>query len=154
MMATVDAANLTAREAPAEPSPSGADLARAWFEHSPFIRLLELRLESIGTDDAVVEMPFRAELATAGDLVHGGAIGSLIDTAAALAAWSGHDPSDGARWGTIGMSVSFLAAGRAQALRARSRVSRRGKSICHCRVEVTDDDGSPVAEGLVAYRLG
>jgi uncharacterized protein (TIGR00369 family) len=146
-------AELAAREAPAEPS-CGAELARAWFEHSPFIGLLELRLESIGADAAVVEMPFRAELATAGDVVHGGAIGSLIDTAAALAAWSGHDPNDGARWGTIGVSVSFLAAGRGAALRADARVSRRGKSICHCRVEVTGDDDRPVAEGLVAYRLG
>lgn len=145
-MTTVDTA--------AKPSPTGADLARAWFEHSPFIRLLELRLESISPDAAVVEMPFRAELATAGDVVHGGAIGALIDTAAALAAWSAHDPANGTRWGTVGLSLSFLAAGRGQALRAHATISRRGKSICHCRVEVTDADGNPVAEGLAAYRLG
>lgn len=145
---------MTTVDAETKPSPSGADLARAWFEHSPFVGLLQLRLESISPDAAVVEMPFRAELATAGDVVHGGAIGALIDTAAALAAWSAHDPANGTRWGTVGLSLSFLAVGRGQALRAHAHISRRGKSICHCRVEVTDTDGNPVAEGLAAYRLG
>jgi uncharacterized protein (TIGR00369 family) len=133
---------------------TGADLARAWFESSPFVRFLELRLEELAADEAVVEMPYREDLATAGDVVHGGAIGSLLDTAAALAAWSGHDPANGTTWGTIGISTSFLAAARGTGLRAHARVSRRGRSVCHCRVDVTDDDGRPVAEALVTYRLG
>jgi uncharacterized protein (TIGR00369 family) len=133
---------------------TGADLARTWFESSPFVRLLGLRLESLATDEATVVMPYRQELATAIDIVHGGAIGSLLDTAAALAAWSGYDPAHGTTWGTIGMSVSFLATGRARDLRAHARVSRRGRSVCHCRVDVTDPDGRPVAEALVTYRLG
>jgi uncharacterized protein (TIGR00369 family) len=111
-------------------------------------------MASIEPDAAVVEMPFREELATAGDIVHGGAIGSLIDTAAVLAAWSGHDPARGMRWGTVSYSVSFLAPARGRRLRADATVSRRGRSICHCRVEVDDEDGARVAEALVTYRLG
>jgi uncharacterized protein (TIGR00369 family) len=137
-----------------EPGQSGADLARAWFEHSPFVQLLGLRLIGIEPDAATVEMPFRAELATTGDIVHGGAIGSLIDTTAVVAAWSKHDPSLGMRWGTVSYSVSFLAPGRGDTLRARSTVSRRGRTVCHCRVEVAAGDATPVAEALVAYRLG
>ena len=136
------------------PPAGGEELARAWFQSSPFIGLLGLRMKSIEPDRAVVEMPFRAELATAGDIVHGGAIGSLIDTAAALAAWSSHDPSRGSQWGTVGYSVSLLAPGRGQSLLATAEVSRRGRSICHCRVEVSGEEGDPVAEALVAYRLG
>jgi uncharacterized protein (TIGR00369 family) len=135
-------------------SQSGAALARAWFESSPFIGLLGLRLQSLTTDEAVVEMPYRPELATAGDVVHGGAIGALLDSAAALAAWSGHDPANGVTWGTIGLSTSFLASGRGSTLRAHARVSRRGRSVCHCRVDVADADGRAVAEALVTYRLG
>jgi len=133
---------------------SGADIARAWFESSPFIQLLGLRLESIGHDEAVIELPFRPELATAGDIVHGGALGSLLDTAAALAAWSGHDPANGVTWGTIGITTSFMAPARKSAVRAHARVTRRGRSICYCRVEATDGKGRPVAEALVTYRLG
>lgn len=116
--------------------------------------MLELRLESLGPDLAIVELPYRPEIATAGDLVHGGAISTLADTAAALAAWSGHDPANGVKGGTVGMSLSFLAAGRGTALRARASISRRGRSICYCHVAIADADATPVAEALVTYRLG
>jgi uncharacterized protein (TIGR00369 family) len=144
-----------ASEAGSDPaSPSGADLARAWFAASPFVGVLGLRLVSMEPERAVVEMPFRQELTTAGDIVHGGAIGSLIDTAAVMSAWSGHDPARGVRWGTVAYSVSFLAPARTQTVRAEASVSRRGRSVWHCRVEVTGADGATLAEALVAYRLG
>ncbi|MGH3715832.1 MAG: PaaI family thioesterase [Micromonosporaceae bacterium] len=92
-------------------------------------------------------------MATAGDIVHGGAIGSLIDTASAVAAWSNHDPADGVRWGTTSISVSFLAAARGT-LRAEAVVTRRGRTLCFCRVEVLDADDTLIAEALVTYRLG
>lgn len=131
-----------------------ADLGRAWFEHAPFIRQLGMRLLSMDVDQVEVELPYAEELATAGDIVHGGAITSLIDTAAALAAWSGHDISAGTRWGTVGMSVNFLSSGRGQALRARARVTKRGKTICFCGVDVRDEADVQVADALVSYRLG
>ena len=130
-----------------------AELARAWFANSPFISELGLELVALETDLARVEMPFEAKLATAGELVHGGAIGGLIDTTAPLAAWSGHDLAAGTRWGTVGLSISFLAGAEGETLTAEGRVTRRGKSICFCRVEVEAGD-KPVAEGLVSYRLG
>jgi uncharacterized protein (TIGR00369 family) len=133
---------------------SNDDVARAWFEHSPMIGLLGLRIESMAADEAIVELPFQERVVTAGDVIHGGAIMSLIDTAAVMAAWSAHDPSKGVRWGTVGASVSFLSPGRGSDLRAVARISRRGRGVCFCRVEVADADGAPIAEGLVTYRLG
>ena len=156
-MSTPERAPATGEQTPAtgEQTPAtGEQLARAWFEHAPMIGLLGLRLVAIGEDEATVELPFRESLATAGDVVHGGAIMSLIDTAAALAAWSRHDPAEGVRWGTVGVSVSFLSAARGADLSARAQVSRRGRAISFCRVEVLDGDGGRVAEGLVSYRLG
>lgn len=131
-----------------------ADLGRAWFEHSPFIQELGMQLISMDVDRVEVELPYAETLATAGDVVHGGAISSLIDTAAALAAWSGHDVSAGTRWGTVGMSVNFLSSGRGQALRARARVTKRGKTICFCDVDVRDEGDAQVANALISYRLG
>ena len=131
-----------------------ADLGRAWFEHSPFIRQLGMQLVSMEEDEVEVELPFREELATAGDIVHGGAISSLIDTAAALAAWSGKDVSPDARWGTVGITVNFLSSGRGKPLRAKARVTKRGRSVCFCQVDVSDDADTAVATALVTYRLG
>ncbi len=140
--------------AEAASQPTGEQLARAWFEHSPLINALGMRLASIAPEEATVELPYRDELATAGDVVHGGAIMSLLDTAAALAAWSAHDPAKGVRWGTVSVSVSFLASAQGRDLTALARITRRGRSICFCRVDVLDAEQTPIAEALVSYRLG
>lgn len=133
---------------------SGAEFARAWLEHSPFVAHLGIRLVAMGDDEAVLELPFSDALPTAGDVVHGGAISSLIDTAAAAAAWSSHDPANGTKWGTVGMSTSFLSAARATDLRATARVTRRGRSVVFCSIRVEDPAGTPIADALVSYRLG
>ena len=131
----------------------GQDLIRAWFDSSPFIAKLGIRLVELEQDRAVVELPFEPGLATAGDLVHGGAISSLIDCAAAAAAWSAHE-REGSRWGTVAMSVNFMKGARSTSLTATARVSRRARTISFCAIEVADADGAAVAEGLVTYRLG
>jgi acyl-coenzyme A thioesterase PaaI-like protein len=56
--------------------PSRRELIAQFFPHSPLVAHLGMRLESIGTDEAVLVLPFRPELATIGDTVHGGAIAS------------------------------------------------------------------------------
>jgi uncharacterized protein (TIGR00369 family) len=138
---------------PQKPQADAAKLAKSWFENSPFIGEMGLKLLALEPDRVTVEMPFAQKLATAGELVHGGAISGLIDTTAALAAWSGHDLSAGTRWGTVGLTVSFLAGAEGETLTAEGTVTRRGRSMCFCRVEVSAGEKA-VAEGLVTYRLG
>jgi uncharacterized protein (TIGR00369 family) len=99
-------------------------------------------------------MPFSEPLATIGDVVHGGAVTSLIDTAAMAASWSTREVPEKIRGTTVGLSVQFLAAARSRALAAEATVIRRGKSLCYCEVGVTDSDGQLVAKGLVTYKLG
>ncbi len=65
-----------------------AALVRGWLEHSPFASHLGIRLVSLGSGEAELTLPYHEGLATMGDVVHGGAISSLIDTAAAAAAVS------------------------------------------------------------------
>jgi uncharacterized protein (TIGR00369 family) len=99
-------------------------------------------------------MPFSDSLPTMGDVVHGGAISSLIDTAAAAAAWSGADLPERPRASTVGITVDFLAPARGQGLTADARVVRRsGRGLCFCEVSVSDEDGSQVALALVTYQL-
>jgi uncharacterized protein (TIGR00369 family) len=72
---------------PEEPV-DGADLARGWLSSSPLVAHLGIVLDDLAPDRARLSMPFSDSLPTIGDVVHGGAISSLIDTAAAAAAWS------------------------------------------------------------------
>jgi uncharacterized protein (TIGR00369 family) len=133
--------------------PDPAEFVRGWLEHSPFAAHLGIRLESLRTGEAELALPYEEKLATMGDVVHGGAIGSLVDTAAAAAAVSAAEGDTLAGGTTIDLSISLLAAARGSDLRARARVLRRGRAISFLEVEVEDGTGSPVAKGLVTYRV-
>jgi uncharacterized protein (TIGR00369 family) len=132
----------------------GAALARGWLENSPFIAHLGIGVDLMEPDRAVLSMPFTDSLPTLGNVVHGGAISSLIDTAAAAAAWSGAEVPDRPRASTVGITVDFLAPARGQPVTADARVVRRGGSgLCFCQVDVAAKDGTQVALALVTYQL-
>ncbi len=88
-----------------------------------------------------------------GDLVHGGAIAALVDTAATAVAWSSVEDAAGHRGTTVGFSLNFLEGAHAQDIVARARIVRRGGSITVCEVDVTTPDGTSVARALVTYKL-
>jgi uncharacterized protein (TIGR00369 family) len=138
-----------------ERAPSGAEVIAQFLRHSPFVLHLGMRLETIEPDRARIAMPYRDELATIGDIVHGGALSALVDTTAMAASWSAHEVEGGALRGTtVGLSVDFVAAAQGQEVIADARVIRRGKSLCFCDVDVTDAGGRLVAKGIVTYKLG
>jgi uncharacterized protein (TIGR00369 family) len=136
------------------PQADGAALARGWLENSPFVAHLGIGVDLMEPDRAVLSMPFTDALPTLGDVVHGGAISSLIDTGAAAAAWSGAEVPDRPRASTVGITVDFLAPARGQGVTADARVVRRGGSgLCFCEVRVAAEDGTDVALALVTYQL-
>ena len=87
-----------------------------------------------------------------GDVVHGGAISSLIDTAAAAAAVAAVDGDELAGGTTVDLAVSLVGAARGTGMAAKARVIRSGRAITFVEVDVTGDDGTAVAKGLVTYR--
>lgn len=117
----------------------------------PFFEHLGMKIEEVKPDFCRALLPFRPELRTAGQVVHGGAIASLIDTAAVVAVWSNMDPAI-TRGATIDLSVSFLAAAQAVDLIATARVIRRGRSVSFCEVDVSTPSGERIAKGLVTYK--
>src|SRR5213593_2141335 len=117
------------------------DLVRNVIVGSPFGILVGVEHETIETGRVRLRLPFRPEVTTVGDVVHGGAIASLVDVAATAAVWSGADLAASQRGTTIGFSVSFLAAARGQDLLATARVIQRGRTICVIDVEVGGADG-------------
>lgn len=133
----------------------GAELISEFLKHSPFIAHLGMELREIEDDRAVLALPFRDEMVTIGDVVHGGAVSALLDTAAMAASWSAIEfDGEPPRGTTVGLSVDFLAAARAQDLLAEAVVLRRGASLCFCEVKVTGaDNGTLAATGLVTYKL-
>ncbi len=117
----------------------------------PFIEYLGIQVKEVKPDFCRLLLPFRPELRTAGSVVHGGAIASLIDTAAVMAVWSNVGPGT-VRGATVDLSISFLAPAEAIDLIATARVIRRGRSVSFCEVDVSTPQGSLIAKGLVTYK--
>lgn len=131
------------------------EIIRDFVPRSPFVGRLGARLASLEPDRAVLALPFSPELATMGDVVHGGAIAALIDTAGMAAAWAdAATVPDSIAGATVSMSVDYVAAARGVDLEATARVLRRGRSLCFCEVDVTDPTGGLIAKGLVTHRYG
>jgi uncharacterized protein (TIGR00369 family) len=131
----------------------GPALVRGFLDHSPFGQELGIELAALEEDRAELVLRFADRLTTYGDVLHGGAIGTLIDVAATAAAWSNAEVSDSPRGATVSLTVDFLRAARGVDLQAVAEVVRRGSEICFCEVDVREVDGQLVAKALVTYKL-
>ncbi len=120
---------------------------------SPYGRLLGMELVEAAQDRVVVRLPYRNEVTTIGDTVHGGAVAALVDVAATASFWASPQVGTGARGTTIGFSVNFVAAARGKDLVATASVRRRGREISTGEVSVCDAEGREVAVALVTYKL-
>jgi uncharacterized protein (TIGR00369 family) len=119
----------------------------------PFFTLLGLEIEKVTKDFCRMRLPFRPQLRTAAEMVHGGAIASLIDSAGVVAVWSNVDSSV-IRGATIDLTVNYMAAAEGVDLTAEAQVIRRGRSVVFVDVDVTSPNGERVAKGLLTYKLG
>jgi uncharacterized protein (TIGR00369 family) len=130
----------------------GQALIRTFLEHSPFSNLLGIELRELSQDHAELAMAFDERLTTAGQVTHGGAISTLIDTTATAAAWATEFDAMPSRWGTVSLTVDFVRAAEGQDLTAKATVVRRGRTLCHCTAEAHDERG-PVATAVVVYAV-
>ena len=143
-----------ATSTPGDAPVSGADLMRQFLPASPYVGHLGMHLTDLQPGVATLTLPFTGPLATIGTTVHGGAIASLIDTAAMVAAWSDAPVPDKVRGATVGLTVTYLTAAHGVDLHATARVLARGRSLVYLDVDVADGSGTAVAKGLVTYKIG
>jgi uncharacterized protein (TIGR00369 family) len=135
-------------------SPTRRKIIEQFIPNSPHSKQLGIQIVSLGTDEAVLELPFKPELATIGEVVHGGAIGALIDTSAMAAAWATDEVPESVAGSTVSLSINYAAAANGVDLRAEAWVARRGGRLSFCEVRVTDPEGTVVAHGIATYRFG
>ena len=134
---------------------SRLEIMRQFVPASPLVRHLGIELRGLERDRAELVLPFDERLVTLADVVHGGAIASLIDTAGMAATWADPDVEpESVAGATISMNVDYIAAARGKDLVAVATVVRRGRSLCFTEVTVTEPDGRLVARGSVVQRFG
>jgi uncharacterized protein (TIGR00369 family) len=134
--------------------PTRREIIQQFVPHSPLVQHLGMRLEEIEDGRAELVLPFRPELATMDDIVHGGAIASLIDTAGMSATWTDDSEPESLAGSTVTLNVNYVSAARGQDLTAIASVVKRGRNMVFSEVRVTEPDGRVVAPGSVVQRLG
>ncbi|HVN64253.1 MAG TPA: PaaI family thioesterase [Candidatus Binataceae bacterium] len=118
-----------------------------------FIAKLDINLDYYYQGRARLKMPFRADLADDTGTIHEGALGALIDTSGAMAAWSLIKPAGGMRVSTVSIDVNFFASAPGKGVTAYSYNLARRKELYFNRVDILADDGTIVACGSVIYRI-
>jgi uncharacterized protein (TIGR00369 family) len=128
------------------------EVMRQFVANSPFAVKLGIEVVELSADLARLRLPADPSLATVGEIVHGGAVGTLADTAATAACWTAVDLERVRSGATVSLTVDYLEVASGT-LEATARVVRRGNSICFAEVDVNDSAGKLVAKALAAYRF-
>lgn len=90
-----------------------------------------------------LRLSWAADRCTAGDVLHGGVIMTLADTAGAACAYAGLP--EGASTITIESKTNFFRSVSQGHIEARSHLLHQGRSIIVVSTDVTDIEGNPVA---------
>jgi 2-hydroxymuconate-semialdehyde hydrolase len=128
---------------------SGRDLLEAYLRGTvpppPYVRLLGMRLTAVFDGSATFEMPLTTELYNPNNVVHGGAISSLADSAMGIAVFSTLGP--GESFTTAELHVNFIRAAVAETgvLHSTGRVVHRGQQIAVAEADVLDQQNRVVA---------
>jgi len=139
---------------PGNTSKTRAEIIRQFLPTSPYAGHLGIQLIDMQPDVATLRLPFADSLITIGTIMHGGAIASLIDTAAMVAAWSDDSVTENLRGTTVSLTVTYLAPAEHEDIQATARVLQRGRNMVFLDVEVQSISGKSIARGLVTYKLG
>jgi len=120
-------------------------------EACPYYRLLNMKIEEVKAGYARLTMNLEEKHLQFLRTVHGGAISSLADSAAAWATVASADFKKAPL--TIEMKINFLAPVVSGRLIAEARIVHQGFTISVSDVEVKDHKGRLVAKSLVTYYL-
>ena len=111
----------------------------------PYVRLLGMRFIAVSDGSATFEMPATSELYNPNNIVHGGALTSLADSAMGFAVFSTLLP--GENFTTAELHVNFIKAVTADSgmLRSIGRVVHRGQQIAVAEAEILDPQNQLIA---------
>ncbi|MCP4093888.1 MAG: PaaI family thioesterase [Planctomycetes bacterium] len=123
------------------------------FSHTPVNRELGLELIRVGDSEnpgAEVQISDCSKLTQEGDIVHGGILTTLADTAAVYAIMP--DLPEGKHMTSIEFKMNFFRPGRANhgPITARSKLIKRGRKINVCEADVYQGE-SHLAKGTFTY---
>ncbi|PKV98463.1 PaaI family thioesterase [Nocardia fluminea] len=134
---------------------TGSEAMSLFLPQSPFVQHMGIELIDIDEGRARLRMPFREELVTVGDMVHGGALAGCVDIGIMAAAWAGARLPEQLRGVTVSMSIDFVQPAHAESIDIIGTRLRAGRHLSTCRVDiVATGDERLIAAGSGTYKVG
>ncbi|AMY53058.1 PaaI family thioesterase [Rhodococcoides fascians] len=134
---------------------SGSAAMTVFLPQSPFVQQLGIELVDIDEGTSRLRLPYRDELSTVGQMLHGGVIAGCIDIGIMTAAWAGSEVPEKLRGVTVSMSVQFMEPVYAEGVDIVGTRIHAGRSLKTCRVDIVGtESGRLVATGTGTYKVG
>src|SRR5215475_9995444 len=111
--------------------------------------LLGFHVESLKTGRAVLSMEVKELHKQIHDVVHGGVLAALADTAAAIAAYT--VVPQGTEIATVELKINYLSAVPGGTIKAVGKVLRAGRNFVVTECEVIDAKGRLAAKALLTF---
>jgi|TARA_B100000809_G_scaffold46237_1_gene40617 acyl-CoA thioesterase len=122
-----------------------------YVHESPFAELLDMRVRDPDDGSSVVVMPINARHLQQAGRVQGGIVVALADYAMYRAIKALLKPGESTT--TIEIKVNFLAAAQNGELTATAKIISPGRRLMVGEMEVKDQDGKLIAQGLGTYMV-
>ena len=122
---------------------------REAFARIPYARLLGIEFVGAERGAATCALHVREELTRMEGILHGGAMASLLDTAAAFAVITLLEP--GQRTVTVDLTTHYLQAVTEGEIRAHARVLRAGRRLVIVSIEARDGTDTLTATATTTY---
>lgn len=107
---------------------------RESFARQRFLQTIGATLERVAPGEVELRLPFRADLTQQHGFLHAGAMTTVVDTACGYAALTLMPPDAAVL--TAEFKVNLLAPGRGEAIVARARVLKSGRTLTVVRGDV------------------
>jgi len=130
------------------PDPRRCERLMERVRRIPIVDTLQLRIDEYGEGFCKATMPRLRRFDGVFESLHGGLLMTLADSAACFAIMTLTGPDEVLT--TTDMNIRFLAPCLTAAT-VSARVIKLGRTLCPVSVEVSDEAGTPVAVGQVAY---
>ncbi len=111
--------------------------------------LLGFHVESLAPGSAVLSMQVKELHKQIHDVVHGGVLAALADTAAAIAAYTVVER--GTELATVELKINYLSAVPGGKIKAEGKVLRAGRNFVVTECEVLDAKGRLAAKALMTF---
>jgi uncharacterized protein (TIGR00369 family) len=118
---------------------------RKLINNCPYFRLLSMNVLELSPGHALLEAGVEEKHLQAFGFVHGGALASIIDTAAFWSAFCDLDENTGIT--TVDLKLNYLAPVKEGKLIARGKRIKLGRTLGLGEAEIISEDGKLIAQG-------